>query len=163
MRKYISVLISVVVIAAFAFIVYMQWNTVPAPATQQQTPAAATTSAPVAVKPARPAPVITAVTLGKRVGADGIVTLPATTFGTKDNIYAGLTIVNALARTEISYIRTFNGKYIDSKVSHPTKDGVTNFYFSWILNAGKVRKVGTYSLMFFIDGVKQQTVTYTVK
>lgn len=162
MRKYLSVAVSVVVIAAFAFLVYTQWNKTPVAPVTQQVPA--TTTAPVAVTQApRPKAVITAVTLGKRVGADGIVTLPATTFGTKDNIYAGLTLANALARSEISYIRTFNGQYIDSKVSHPTKDGVQNFYFSWILNAGKVRKVGTYSLLFFIDGVKQQTVTYTVK
>ncbi len=161
MRKYLSILVSVVVIAAFGFIVYTQWNKTPAPVAQEQLPA--TTTAPAVTETPRPKATITAVTLGKRVGADGIVNMATTTFGTKDNIYAGLTLQNALARTEISYIRTFNGQYIDSKVSHPTKDGVTNFYFSWILNAGKVRKVGNYTLMFYVDGVKSQTVSYTVK
>ncbi len=162
MRKYISIIVSAVVIAAFAFIVYVQWNKTPAaPAVTEQVPA--TSTAPAVTQAPRPKAVITDVILGKRVGADGIVNMATTTFGTRDNIYAGLTLQNALARTEISYIRTFNGQYIDSKVSHPTKDGVQNFYFSWILNAGKIRKVGNYTLMFFVDGVKSQTVTYVVK
>ncbi len=161
MRNYLTAIVTVVVVAAFVFIVYMQWNATPAPVAQ--VPEGVTTTAPVPAAPARPAAAITSITLGKRVGADGVVSLPATTFGTKDSIYAGLTLQNALARTAISYIRTYNGQYVDSKVSHPTKDGVTNFYFSWVLNAGAVRKAGNYSLTFYVDGVKAQTVNYTVR
>lgn len=87
----------------------------------------------------------------------------ATTFAsTTKNIYAVLSLKNATTRTQLSYIRKFNGKYVDSKVSHPLKTGDTKFYFGWILKAGQTRNVGSYSITFYVDGKKAQTVAYSV-
>lgn len=87
-----------------------------------------------------------------------------TTFApTAKNIYAVLSLRNATTRTQLSYIRKFNGKYIDSKVSHPLKTGDTKFYFGWPLKTGQTRNAGTYSLTFFVDGKKAQTVSYAVR
>ncbi|MFA6365364.1 MAG: hypothetical protein WCW78_03110 [Candidatus Paceibacterota bacterium] len=161
MRKSLSFIISAIVIIGFGIMAYTQWkSTSTVPVTSEVS--VATSTKPAEVAP-RPIATITSVILGKTVNVDGSVESPTQTFGVKDPIYAGLSLQNAYARTQISYIRTFNGKYVDSKVSHPTKDGTTNFYFSWVVNTGKVRTVGSYSLMFYIDGVKSQTVNYIVK
>lgn len=82
---------------------------------------------------------------------------------TEQNIYAVLSLKNATTRTQLSYVRKFNGKYVDSKVSHPLKTGDKQFYFGWTLKAGQVRNIGIYSISFYIDGKKAQTISYTVR
>lgn len=87
----------------------------------------------------------------------------ATTFTpTTKDIYAVLSLKNATTRTQLSYIRKFNGEYVDSKVSHPLKTGDKQFYFGWSLKTGQTRNVGSYGITFYVDGKKAQTVTYTV-
>lgn len=155
MTKYISAIVTIVVIIVVGVLVYTQWNSVPVPVGQ---PTATTT-----VVVPLPAPVITGATLGTALTPEGTVINPTTTFKRTDNIFAGLSLENSLARAPISYIRTYNGKYVDSKVSHVTEDGVKNFHFAWTLAAGKARLAGNYSLTFYINGVKSQTINYTVK
>lgn len=81
---------------------------------------------------------------------------------TKD-IYAVLSLKNATTKTQLSYIRKFGGKYVDSKVSHPLKAGDKQFYFSWPLVSGQTRNIGEYSLTFYVDGNKAQTVAYSIR
>ena len=157
MTKYISIAISAVVIIVIGALVYMQWTKAPASPTVEQPTATTTVAIPL------PPPVITGVTMGTALTPEGTVVTATTSFKKTDNIYAVLALKDSLARTPISYIRTFNGKYVDSKVSHATEDGIKNFHFSWVLATGKTRSVGNYSLTFYIGGVKSQTVNYTVK
>lgn len=88
----------------------------------------------------------------------------ATTFTpTTKDIYAVLYLKNATTRTQLSYIRNFDGKYVDSKVSHPLKTGDKQFYFGWTLKAGQTRNVGSYGITFYVDGKKAQTISYTIR
>ncbi len=86
----------------------------------------------------------------------------ATFSTTVPTIYAVLSLKNATQRTQLSYIRYYNGKYVDSKVSHPSKDGAKYFHFNWVLNAGQTRNIGNYALVFYVDGKKAQTINYSV-
>ena len=81
---------------------------------------------------------------------------------TKD-LYAVLSLKNTTSKTQLSYIRKFEGKYVDSKVSSPVKLGDKQFYFGWSLKAGQTRNVGNYSITFYVDGKKAQTVSYAVR
>ena len=147
-------------------------TTIP-PATKiQETPAVIATNpvAPVAQNAVK-APAVnvgvnatnTKVTMGTVLGTNGSVGDASTTFApTTKVIYAGLTVKNVTTRTKLSYVRYYNGKYVDSKVSHPSKDGVPYFHFAWTLNPGQTRKTGNYSLAFYVNGKKTQTATYTL-
>lgn len=89
---------------------------------------------------------------------------PTTVFSpTTKNIFAVLTLKNATQKTQLSYIRYYEGKYVESNVSHPTKTGTKNFYFEWILKAGQTRKAGKYALAFYVDGKKSQVVNYLIR
>jgi uncharacterized protein YxeA len=88
---------------------------------------------------------------------------PTTVFSsTTKDIFAVLTLKNATQKTQLSYIRYYEGKYVESNVSHPTKIGTKNFYFQWELNAGKTRKIGNYNTVFYVDGIKSLSVNYTI-
>lgn len=154
MTKYISAIVTIIIVIIVGVLVYTQWN---APAPTGQPTATTTVAVPL------PAPVITGVSMGTTLTPEGTVVSPTTAFKRTDNIYAVLSLENSLARAPISYIRTYNGKYVDSKVSHVTEDGVKNFHFTWTLAAGKARLAGNYALTFYINGAKSQTVNYTVK
>ena len=107
---------------------------------------------------------ITNVVLSKDVTASGTALNPTSTFApTSPAIYAVLSLKNAVQRTELSYTRHYEGKYVDSKVSHPTIDGVKYFHFKWELKPGQTRKKGNYSLTFYVNGKRAQTVKYVVQ
>ena len=125
--------------------------------------AVTTTKAPVA-KPIGVNATISKVTIGTVLGTSGAVSGASATFApTTKTIYAGLAVKNVTVRTQLSYVRYFNGKYVDSKVSHPSKDGVAYFHFAWTLVSGQTRKPGNYALTFYVNGKKAQTATYTIK
>ena len=161
MKKSIFIITGAVIVVILGVIAYSFWSSAPQgqPLPQAINNESTTTTA---VTPL-PSAAILGVKLGTVLNGEGLIDTPVTTFDKKDNIYAVLSLQAALAKTQLAYIRTFDGKYVDSKVSHPTQDGMVNFHFSWILNAGKTRKAGNYSLSFFVDGKKVQTVNYTVR
>jgi hypothetical protein len=150
----------------------------PVPAIQDQklsstTPAASPTSAiqnqpkPSAAKPTATKPVaaasILSVQMSTGLTTSGTAVKPSTVFSpATPTIYAVLSLKNATQRTQLSYIRYYGGKYVDSKVSHPSKDGAKYFHFDWASVAGKTRKAGNYSLAFYVDGKKAQTVNYSI-
>lgn len=109
-------------------------------------------------------PVISGVSMSTALTTSGAAANPTTTFSpTTPTIYAVLSLKNTTARTQLSYIRYYEGKYVDSKVSHPSTNNVKYFHFSWILKAGQTRKAGNYSLVFYVDGKKASTVNYTIR
>ncbi len=140
------------------------------PATVTSTPALKPTSptpSKPTVKVVAPRPLITAVALSASISTSttSIRALnPTTVFTPRTNdIFAVLTLKNATQRTQLSYIRYYEGKYVESNVSHPTKVGTKNFYFQWALKAGRTRKAGNYTLAFYVDGKKSQVVNYSVR
>lgn len=136
----------------------------------QQNPVPSAPAKTTATKPATKTPVvvakptITAVSMGTALSANGAIAKSLTTFSpTTPKIYAVLSLKNAVARTQLSYIRYYNGKYVDSRVSHPSIDGTSYFHFEWALKAGQTLKTGNYTLVFYVDGKKANTVNYTVQ
>ncbi len=81
---------------------------------------------------------------------------------TTENIYAVLTLKNVKQDTKIAYIRYYKNAYIDSGISHPSRSGLRYFHFQWSLKSDKIRAVGDYSLMLYIDGKKSKTIRYTI-
>ncbi len=134
---------------------------------QPTTPPASKTT--VAPKPViKPKPVvkaeITAATLSQSINSIGAPVNPATTFlASAPTFYAVLTLKNVIQRTELSYTRYYNGKYVDAKVSHPTRDGVRYFYFEFKLKPGQTRKAGNYTLNFYVNGKKARSVSYVIR
>lgn len=113
-------------------------------------------------------PVVVAQILGVQMSigltTSGAALKSSTVFSpTTPTLYAVLSLKNATQRTQLSYIRSYEGKYVDSKVSHPSTDGASYFHFDWALNAGQTRKVGSYSLVFYVDGKKAQTLNYSIQ
>ena len=113
---------------------------------------------------AKTAPAISGVLMSTALTTSGAAVSPTTTFSpTTPTVYAVLSLKNATARTQLSYIRYYEGKYVDSKVSHPSINNVKYFHFSWILKAGQTRKAGNYSLVFYVDGKKVSTMNYAIR
>lgn len=140
-------------------------SSVQSPVTTSSTSTTKSTSTKIVPKPVTSVKSsVVSVALGSTITASGLITTPKSTFTpSTQNIYAVLSLKNVTQRTQISYIRYYNGKYVDSKVSHPSKDGVKNFHFQWELTPGKTRKLGTYTLAFYVNGSKMKTLSYTVK
>ena len=139
--------------------------TSPTSATQTQTKPSATkpTTTTLGTKPVAVASIVGA-QMSSGLSASGAALNPSTTFSpTAPTLYAVLSLKNATQRTQLSYIRYYNGKYVDSKVSHPSVSGAKYFHFDWKLNAGQTRNAGNYSLVFYVDGKKAQTVNYSIK
>ena len=170
---------AVVIVGGVAFYALQNQGTV-APVSKATTTTTTTTEVPATTAPVAPvaqnavkAPIakpvgvnatITKVTMGTVLGTNGSVGGASTTFApTTKVIYAGLAVKNVTMRTQLSYVRYYNGKYVDSKVSHPSKDGVPYFHFAWTLNLGQTRKIGNYALTFYVNGKKAQTATYAIK
>jgi hypothetical protein len=178
-----NLIIGIVAILLFAggvvYVFNKPANVNPVPAVQNQkpslgTPATSPTPAtqnppkPSATKPTATKPVATVSILGVQMSTSlttsGTASKPSMVFSpTTPTVYAVLSLKNATQRTQLSYIRYYGGKYVDSKVSHPSIDGAKYFHFDWALNAGKTRKVGNYSLVFYVDGKKVQTVNYSIQ
>ena len=138
----------------------------PPTTTQNQTKPPVTK--PSATKSAVTKPVAVASIVGVQMSTgittSGAALNPSVTFTpTVPTIYAVLSLKNATQRTQLSYIRYYNGKYVDSKVSHPSVNSAKYFHFDWKLNVGQTRNAGNYSLVFYVDGKKAQTVNYSIK
>ncbi len=108
-------------------------------------------------------PEINDVVLAAHVAENGAAVVSTPTFAsTTETIYAVLSLKNAKQDTKIGYIRSYKNTYIDSEVSHPSRDGLKYFHFQWSLKPDKSRAVGDYSLAFYIDGKKSKVINYTI-
>ena len=108
-------------------------------------------------------PEITSVIFTTEVGEDGSGVGSTTAFAsTTRNIYAILTLANAKQDTAIGLIRYFNGAYVDSEVTHPSRSGLRYMHFQWSLKAGASRIPGPYTVTFYVNGKKSKTATFTI-
>ncbi len=107
--------------------------------------------------------VITDVTLSSTVGENGAAPTPTNAFAsTTPVIYAVVALKNALEETAIGYMRSFKGAYVDSRVSHPSRNALRYLHFQWALKDGALRPIGDYAIAFYVNGKKSATVTYKV-
>lgn len=92
---------------------------------------------------------------GKAVGA-------STTFDRKKDtiVYVVLTLQDARKNTKISYVRYYNNKYVDSKVTVPAKDGATILYFAFEKGVG-MYPAGNYKVVTYVDGRRSLDTTFT--
>ncbi len=94
-----------------------------------------------------------------------VLSLASTTLllaSTTENIYAVLTLKNVKQDSKIAYIRYYKNLYIDSGISHPSRSGLRYFHFQWSLKSDKIRAVGDYLLVLYINGKKSKTIRYTI-
>ena len=109
------------------------------------------------------APEITDVVLSTDIAENGSAKTPSASFAkTTQNMYAVLSLKNAMQDTQISYIRYYKNTYIDSEVSHPSRSGLKYLHFQWSLKTHKNRTVGDYSIVFYANGKKLKTIQYTI-
>lgn len=126
----------------------------PFPASNPAPAAAPTVSAPTIVK----------AVMSRSIDAQGNATGEAAVFSAKTDkiVYAALTLQNVLKTTKLSYVRYLNGKYVDSKVAHPSKDGAANFYFVFEKGIGAY-PAGNYKLNLYVNGKRSTSVAYTFR
>ncbi len=109
-------------------------------------------------------PMIINAILSTDVGDDGSGVGEATVFSsTTHNIYAILTLTDVVQSTEIAYVRSFNSKYVDSGVTHPSRARLHYMHFQWSTKLGAIRPVGAYSLTFYINGKRAKSVAFSVQ
>lgn len=103
------------------------------------------------------------VVLSTAIAPNGTAVASTTSFAnTAENIYAVVSLKDAKQDSQIGYIRYYHGNYVDSEVSHPSRNGLAYFHFQWSLKPGKTRTVGDYSLQFYIDGKKSKIIKYVI-
>ncbi len=169
-----SIVIAIVIIAVVGILFYVliprsSTPVVNAPAVPIATTSNPSTPTSTVAKPvpkSQPGTVaaITSAAMSTKLAASGASLQPKTVFSSTDPvIYAVLTVQNVTPYTELSYVRYFNGKYVDSKVSHPTQNGIKYFHFDWTLLSGKTHKTGSYTLNFYVNGKKAQNVKYVIR
>lgn len=95
-------------------------------------------------------------------GAPTVTTISNNFASTTPDIYAVISLKNTKQDTQLSYIRTKDGKYVDSLVSHPNRAGLSYFHFQWALKSGVSRSVGNYTVSFYVDGKKSKEVNFTI-
>jgi hypothetical protein len=109
-------------------------------------------------------PAIVKAVMSRSIDAKGNVNGIADAFSAKTDklVYAVLTLKNVTKNTKLSYARYLNGKYVDSKVAMPTKDGIITFYFVFEKGLGDYPG-GTYTLKLYVNGRYSQSLTYVFK
>jgi hypothetical protein len=125
------------------------------PPPQDETAAAAPAPAPVAFT-------VTAIEVGKQVGADKRVTSPTTTFGPKDTIHASVATDGAAPKKVIAARWTFqNGQVVKeaAETIAPTGAAATEFHISkpsgW--------PIGKYKVEILVDGSPSGSKDFEVK
>ncbi len=156
-KKLVYLIVGVVVAAGALLLVlnraYSPQTSLPGP--QQAAPRA---QIPAAV------PTIVKAVVSRTIDAKGNATGETATFNAKTDkiVYVVLTLQNVTAKTKLSYTRYLDGKYIDSKVAQPSKDGITTFYFTFEKGIGDYPK-GTYTVKLYVNGSRTTSVTYVFK
>jgi hypothetical protein len=120
------------------------------------------TPPPPAEAPAAVPLSVSAVTLGKQIGADKMVVQPVATFGTKDTVYASVATVGASSDALLSATWTFQtGQLVkaDSQRIAPTGPAITEFHISkpsgW--------PVGKYHVAIMLNGAQAGAGDFEVK
>lgn len=108
-------------------------------------------------------PTITDAVLASSIADNGSATSATSTFAsTTQNMYAVLSLKNVSQDAQVAYVRYFQGNYVDSEISHPSRGGLAYFHFQWSLKPGVSRTPGNYSLVFYLDGKNMKTIKYSI-
>ncbi len=108
---------------------------------------------------------VTGIELGKAVGVDRRVTMPMTTFGTRDTIYASVATSGAPATATLTAVWTFSQDGQTAAVDStslavsPTGDEVTEFHIS----RAQPWPAGNYKVEIFANGASAGTRDFEVR
>ncbi len=105
---------------------------------------------------------ITSIVVAKGVDASGNPVGASTVFSSaKDKqIYIFLSLKNATKKTTLAYTRYLNGTFVDSKVMHPTANGLASMYFAFEKGVGNYPK-GDYRIVSYVNGKRSVETTYS--
>lgn len=105
---------------------------------------------------------ITSIKISRGIDALGNPVSQTATFSSVNDhsIYVVLGLDGVRRKTQVSYIRYYNDKYIDSKVIIPQKDGAQSVFFSFEKGIGNY-PTGTYKIVTYIDGSRGPDATYS--
>lgn len=114
-----------------------------------------------AASPSGPAS-IQSVSMAKGIDAQGNPIGVATKFSsaTDKQIYVVLALKNVTRTTTLAYARYFNGKFVDSKVIHPSTNGAAIAYFAFEKGVGGYPK-GDYRIITYVNGKRSAQANYT--
>lgn len=108
---------------------------------------------------------VTGIELGKAIGVDKRVSMPMTTFGTRDTIYASVATSGAPATATMkavwSYSQDGQTAVVDSSTQSisPTGDEVTEFHIS----RASAWPTGTYKVEVFANGASAGSRDFEVR
>lgn len=108
---------------------------------------------------------VTGIELGKAVGVDKRVSMPMTTFGTRDTIYASVATSGAPPTATLSAVWSFSQDgqtaVVDSSTQSisPTGDAVTEFHVS----RADAWPTGTYKVEVFANGASAGSRDFEVR
>lgn len=108
---------------------------------------------------------ISDIVLAPALNEDGSAASASSTMfsSTTPNIYGVLSLANARVTSEVGYLRTYNGAYLDTEVAHPSRSGLRYMHFQWSLVPGQSRAPGQYAVTFYLDGTRVRTLTYIIQ
>ncbi len=121
--------------------------------------------APPVGEAAVPAPAAVAVAsfdLGKAVGPDYKVTMPATAFGVRDTIFVSIATTGASPGADLATRWTYEGGQVvheDSRTIAPTGPAVTEFH----IMSPQPWPAGAYKVEVMLNGVSAGTRDFTVE
>lgn len=105
---------------------------------------------------------ITHAVLARDIAEDGSASAASASFPNTGTLYAVLSLENARKETQIGFIRSYKGVYLDSAIAHPSRTGLKYLHFQWSLKGGAKRPTGPYSIAFYVDGKKSKTIDFTI-
>lgn len=160
-KKFIYIIIGVIIAVIAGIAAFVSIRSKPTALQPQPAQSSSAIQTPAQVPAAL---MIVKAVMARSIDAKGNAAGITTTFNAKTDklVYAVLTLQNATKNTKLSYVRYLNGKYVDSKVALPTKDGITNFYFAFEKGIGDYPK-GAYTLNLYANGKRFQTLNYVFK
>lgn len=82
-------------------------------------------------------------------------------FSTKHDtsVYAVVDLKNATKKTQVAYVRYYNGRYVDSKITVPSKDAAPKVFFYFEKGAGSY-PAGNYTIVTYVNGKRAVQADY---
>lgn len=79
------------------------------------------------------------------------------------HIYMVTSIHNVKTSDKITYVRYYNGTYVDSAQASPSTNSSTHFFFDWSKNQQGNYPKGTYLIKVYVNGTLEDAVAYSVQ
>ncbi len=88
---------------------------------------------------------------------------PTSTFSqVNKHIYMVASIKNVSTKDKITYVRYYNGTYVDSAQASPSTNSSSRFFFDWSKNQQGSYPPGVYLIKVYVNGILENAVAYNV-